>query len=77
MQKMAGSNYALFEVQPLLNCLKVMLRACLYVGDEVTLDEGGISLRSRYGQDLIFSIQQSQVGNITSKCTCYAVLVLP
>ena len=50
---MTGWNDALLKVQHLLNCLKVMLGVYLDVGNEVSLDEDGITSRSRYGQNLI------------------------
>jgi hypothetical protein len=48
------TNDALHKVRPLLNIVKVTLRAFIRVGSEVTLDEASVAPLSSYGRAVIF-----------------------
>jgi hypothetical protein len=48
-----GMNDALHKVLPLLNIVKVTLRAFIRVGSEVALDEASVASLSSYGRAVI------------------------
>jgi hypothetical protein len=48
------NDYALHKVRPLVNTVKVTLRAFIRAGSELALDEAPVASRSSYGRALIF-----------------------
>jgi hypothetical protein len=59
----AGMNVALHKVRPLLNIVKVTLRAFIRVGSEVALEEAPVAARSSYGREVILFNPVKNCGN--------------